>query len=158
MNLKTITLAFGLLPLAAFGQNEEKKPSFWTESQSLVGLWQQTGAFDGEEIVPVTSSNYKVINADGTFYCLVAPKSHQFKVVLYGTYTVDSDSTYTEHIVKHGAFDRMDGTTSKLRYRVVDSNTLLIQFYNETMKGWVPESWKRVKMINDGHNGQRKEL
>jgi len=118
-------------------------------SKSMVGIWRQTGAMTSSgKLVNVTTGNYKVINPDSTFYTFItwgagglnAPTEISF----YGTYKITSDSTYTEHIVKHAMSPEKNGVDSALKFKLVNENTLLVQWKNG--ERWIKESWSRVQM------------
>ncbi len=117
-------------------------------SKGLVGLWRQSGITEiNGEISEVLSGNYKVINPDGTFYTFITwGEKKPTQIGLYGTYIITSDSTYTEQIIQHGINPRMNGTSSELRYKMIDENTLLIEYKNEAINKWIPEIWRRVEM------------
>lgn len=119
-------------------------------STGLVGMWRQSGAIDSNgTIIEIPSGNYKVINPDGTFYTFIVwGEKRPTQIGLYGTYTITSDSTYTEKIIKHGINPRMSGTSSELRYRFLDENLLLLEYKNEALNRWIPEIWRRVELAN----------
>lgn len=66
------------------------------------------------------------------------------EIGLYGTYKITSDSTCTEHIVKHAMSPEMSGVDSLLKYKLVDENTLIVQWKNG--EKWIKESWSRLQM------------
>lgn len=125
------------------------------DSQSLVGIWRQVVYVkkkDTGEIKKIYTGNYKVINTDGTFYCFVIwgnkiPDSSMMDISLYGTYDITSDSTYTEHIIRHKAKPLMSNTKSELRYKMMpnsSNNVVEVSFKNEHLGKWIPELWERV--------------
>ena len=66
---------------------------------------------------------------------------------LYGTYAITSDSTFTEHIVKHSGNAQMDNTESELRYKFVpnsENNAVYMMWKNTAVDQWIPELWERV--------------
>lgn len=99
------------------------------ESKSLVGLWRQTLFVKGDNVekTQIKTGNYKVINPDGTFYTFIIwgagntnPVKDITTIGLYGTYKITSDSTYTEHIVKHSIIPSMNNTDSQLKHKRID--------------------------------------
>ena len=153
--IKTIILllAFVSVQLPLVAQKESNKKHL-IESENLVGVWNMTGGVttDGG-IVNVRTENYKILNADGTFLVYVFNQivNPAMEINLYGSYSIDSDSTYTEHIVK-SRVSSMSGTKSMMKYKLMGKDRLLIQYYNEAVKVWVPEIWTRVslgKIMND---------
>jgi hypothetical protein len=118
-------------------------------SKSMVGIWRQTGAMTTSgELVNVRTGIYKVINPDGTFYTFITwgadGSNAPTEIGLYGTYKITSDSTCTEHIVKHATSPEMNGTDSFMKSKLVDENTLLVQW--KSGERWVKESWSRLQM------------
>lgn len=128
------------------------------ESKSLVGLWRQAGivkTIDGE-IRHFKTGNYKVMNPDGTFYAFitwgVGKTNLQDDVTtmnFYGTYTLTSDSTFTEHIVTHSGNPTMSNTDSELRYKFIpdtNNDVMYMKYKNPIINEWIPEVWERVVM------------
>lgn len=126
------------------------------ESKSLVGIWQQAqvdnSSPDGQTKI-FNVPTYKVLKEDMTFYCFSINNFNNLNsnVTHWGTYKITSDSTFTESVIKHYAFPDLDNSESLMRYKLLDENTLLMQYYNSVNKQWVPEIWKRVaprKVVN----------
>lgn len=136
---KSITLlSFVLISVALIAKTHVP------ESKNIVGIWRQTGAMSmNGEIIRIKSGNYKVINPDGTYYTFIAWGLNEPTVVgLYGTYKMTSDSTITENIIKH-ANPSMNGKESKIRFRLIDENTMLIMW--NANGNWIPEHWTRLQ-------------
>lgn len=93
------------------------------------------------------------MNPDGTFYTLVTwgagnqnPQADITTLNLYGTYTITSDSTFTEHVVKSGN-SQMDNSDSEMKYQFIpntDNNAVYMMWKNTTVNRWIPELWERV--------------
>ncbi len=112
-------------------------------SKSLIGVWRQMSVGLDGKLIP--TGNYKFLNTDKTFYSMVFWGSFKpSTIMMYGNYNITSDSTYVESIVKHNN-TKMSGTESELKYKLLDTNTLLIQYKNEVLNKWIPEIWKRVE-------------
>lgn len=140
------------------------------ESNSLVGLWRQAviGRTQHGENVHIKTGNYKVVNPDGTFYSFIAwgannPGSQNDVTAMnmYGTYTITSDSTFTEYIVKHGGNPKMNNSESELKYEFVPgtNNKIVRMMYKNTATNqWVPEMWQRVSFLETVENVQQQAL
>ena len=117
------------------------------ESKSLVGIWQQarvTQSRDGNVKI-VKATVYKVLNADKSFYCIsITNNDLTTNVSICGSFKITSDSTYTESVTRHYTSPSMDNSESQMRFKLLDENTLLMQYYNEANKVWIPEIWVRV--------------
>lgn len=151
---KTLLSLVVLLTVVFTGNAQEKH---LPASKNIVGVWNQLIVLPTGQ--KVTTGNYKVINADNTFYTMIVwalngRKDKPSTIGLYGTYSIDTDSTYTEHIVESGVNPKMSNTNSQLKYKMLDENTLLIQFKNEATGKWMPEIWIRVQL----HNSDKKEI
>lgn len=57
-----------------------------------------------------------------------------------------SDSTFTEKIIKHGQNPSMNGSEDLLRFKMIDDNTIALQYFNSVYKRWIPEVWVRVPL------------
>lgn len=127
------------------------------ESKSLPGLWRQFMMRRTSEgkFIKIRTGNYKVINPDGTFYSFITwgqgknydPDTDITTMNMYGKYTVTSDSTFTEHIVKHSIDASMSNSDSELRYKFIpesDNNLMVMEYRNTVTNRWIPEMWERV--------------
>jgi hypothetical protein len=57
-----------------------------------------------------------------------------------------SDSTFTEKIIKHNLNPSMSGSESKLRFKMIDENTMAVYCFNSVLDIWEPEIWIRVPL------------
>ena len=126
------------------------------ESKSLVGMWRQTIVEKNNkgEIVKEKLPNFKVINADGTFYTFTALNTGNINtpetdvsIYMYGTYDITSDSTFTEHVIKNYSVPDFDKSNAELRYKFVpdSDNNLVYMIWKSTVNNeWIPEAWERV--------------
>lgn len=115
-------------------------------SKSMVGVWRQTGAMTNSgELVQVKSGNYKVINPDGTSYTIITWGNGSTTIGFYATYKITSDSTCTEHILKH-ANPTMEGKDVALRFKLTDENSLRMDWNRGDR--WITESWTRLQVGN----------
>lgn len=130
-------------------------------SESLPGVWNQIYITPNGNRIP--TGNYKFLNTDGTFYSMVVwglngGNNRPSTIGMYGTYSITSDSTYTEHIKVHGMNPAISNTSSQLKYQLLDKNTLLIKYRNETLNRWIPEIWTRVQLHQAIKKEQEKEI
>ena len=143
------TVALMALTGMAFAQKE------LVESKSLVGIWQQAQANQSNDgqLKVINLPTYKVIKEDMTYYSFSINNLNNINsnVVHWGTYKITSDSTFTESVIKHYAFPALDNSESIMRFKLLDDNMLVMKYYNNVNKEWVPEVWKRVtprKLVN----------
>ncbi len=138
--IKTLVVIF-LLGMSEFltAQTEKNKPI--DASEQIIGVWNQAHKRAGKVL---RTGNYKIINSDGNFYSMVVWRYRPTTMVMSGTYQL-SDSTYTEHIKKHGLRPSMNGTKSILKYKFLAKDTLITMYNNEVINKWVPELWIRVQ-------------
>ena len=117
------------------------------ESKSLIGIWQQAQVqktADGQSKI-IKTAVYKVLNADNTFvFFSISSNVLNTNVSHWGTYNITSDSTYTESVTRHYTSSALDKSVSQMRFKLLDENTLFMQYYNDANKMWIPEVWLRV--------------
>ena len=114
------------------------------ESKSIAGIWQLEKNFQ-------KVNTYKVINPDGTFFNMFTGMANSAGIGVYGNYKLTSDSTMVEHITKSDHMPTLNGTTTDLRFKFVDENTILASYKNPTLKNpatqdWIFETWKRLPL------------
>lgn len=114
-------------------------------SKSLIGFWRQTGYPSPKTGEPkeVVTGNFKVINADGSFYTFSTYARDKAGIGQYGTYKVTSDSTLTEIAVKHILTPSHTGKISPLKYKLIDENTLMVSWKHDETRN-AKELWTRV--------------
>jgi len=126
----------------------QTEPKHIPVSKSIVGIWRlidEKKLVNGESIKIVTG-NYKVINADGTYYTFVT-WPNETTIAQYGSYEIESDSTLVEHIIKHLLQPRLSGKDSPIKYNLIDENTMTVAWsYNLDGKIWVNEKWIRLPL------------
>jgi len=141
MKKSILTVALMVVTCMAFAQKD------LVESKSLIGIWQQAQVnkiSDGQSKI-IKTPIYKVLNADKTFYCfLINNNELNTNISHFGSYEITSDSTFTESVTRHYTSPSMDNSVSQMRFKLLDENTLLMQYYNDANKVWVPEVWLRV--------------
>lgn len=120
-------------------------------SKSIIGIWKQTGATNihSGKLVDVKSGNYKVINADGTFFTFVdwgiIDRTKDTTIGQYGTYEITSDSTLVEHVIKHMMDPNLNGKDGAIKFKLVNENTLMMAWSYGNTK-WVNEKWTRLPL------------
>ena len=74
-------------------------------------------------------------------------------VIGYGTYTIDSDSTYTENVEKNIHLPQLNNQKNVLHYTLKDQNKVMVLKYflkddidGNRIDSWCYETWKRVDM------------
>ncbi|MDD4637020.1 MAG: DUF4488 domain-containing protein [Bacteroidales bacterium] len=149
MKKSLFTIALLVVTCMAFAQKE------FIESKSLVGVWQLTQAKktdDGQTKI-VKSPAYKVLNTDNTFiFFSITSNDLSSTVSHWGTYKITSDSTYSESVTRHYTSSALDKSESQMRFKLLDENALLLEYYNDAYKQWIPELWVRVtprKAVNN---------
>lgn len=117
-------------------------------SKSIVGIWRlidEKTLINGESLKIVTG-NYKVINADGTYYTFVT-WPNETAIAQYGSYEIESDSTLVEHIIKHVLHPSLSGKNSPIKYSLIDENTMKMAWsYNLGGNIWINEKWIRLPL------------
>lgn len=143
--MKKVIIVFLLL----IGVLSVKAENRVIESNSIVGFWQHirvTKNADGtNHIAP--SGIYKVINADSTFFSFItSPTGSGLVLTMFGSYKVTSDSTYTENVQTSLSAVDLPTKNNDMRYKLVDKNTLFVQFHVISNDTWTPEIWVRVTL------------
>ncbi|MEL1240586.1 DUF4488 domain-containing protein [Flavobacterium flavipallidum] len=117
-------------------------------SKSIVGIWRlidERKLTNGESI-RILTGDYKVINADGTYYTF-ATLPNETIIVQYGSYEIESDSTLVEHIIENVLHPRLSGKDSPIKYNLIDENTMSVAWsYNLEGKIWLNEKWIRLPL------------
>ncbi len=142
--LKLFVVALATILLGSSFLAHKKKNENMALSENMVGVWRQVVIH--KEQAELTG-NYKFLNPDGTFYSMVVMGASKSSfVMMCGNYTITSDSTFNEEIIKHSN-PKMRGTESELKYKLLEKNMLLIKYKNSATNKWIPEIWARVPMI-----------
>ncbi|MDO3693315.1 DUF4488 domain-containing protein [Wenyingzhuangia sp. chi5] len=130
-------------------KNSETDNTHIIESKSMVGFWRQTGVTSNGKTYDRLTSNYKMINDDGSYFTFITwPKNTS--IGHYGSYEITSDSTLTEHIVLH-MNPELNGTDQYTRFKLIDKDTLIMDWSLDNER-WVCEKWTRIP-ITKTHEG-----
>lgn len=117
-------------------------------SKSIIGIWRlidERTLTNGESIKIVTG-DYKVINADGTYYTFVT-WPNETTIAQYGSYEIESDSTLVEHIIENVLHPRLSGKDSPIKYSLIDENTMMMAWsFSLDGNNWVNEKWIRLPL------------
>ncbi|SKB70665.1 protein of unknown function [Salegentibacter holothuriorum] len=140
-----------LILTASMLANAQAEQTQIPESESIVGIWRQTGIIHPKngELIPVLSGNYKLINPDRTFFTFVTWGTKDPKkgttIGQYGTYEIKTDSTLVENVIKHSMDPNLNGSRGTLRYELKNEKTLMMAWKNN-MGNWVNEEWTRLPL------------
>ncbi|WP_150451865.1 DUF4488 domain-containing protein [Arenibacter lacus] len=122
-------------------------------SNTIVGIWEQTGATNPNtgKLTEVKTGNYKVINANGTYYTFIIwgneISSANTSIAQYGTYEITSKNLLEEQIIAHTIHPNLNGKNSTVKFELVDSKTLLISWTPNGID-WFDEKWTRMPLGN----------
>lgn len=134
--LMLLCAGFWMFPPPLFSQ--EKEP----ETTPLAGVWQQVvisndGLLTTTQYVPF----FKILGKEGSFCNLQITNGKAF-YTQEGTYTVTSDSTYTESI-EHSPILGFSSLKNPLKYRLEKENRILFVQWSKGGRQFT-EMWVRV--------------
>ena len=153
--MKSHSLLFAVVAVVAnvlqvASQSIQEKVPF-----TLNGVWQMCFYRSNQPEIPgelKTGNTLKILSDDGKFANVVMMPSGAI-VIGYGTYTLDSDSTYTEYVEKNIHLPQLNHQKNVLHYTMRDQNTIMMvkYFLKDDINGnkidsWCYETWKRVEM------------
>jgi len=132
-----LMLAFSI----SFAVNAQKESG---KSSQLFGIWQQeVTVAQGGKMVTVPTGVFKIFNKDHSFQVFVIKDNTT--VTVEGTFAEKgTKGEFEETVSKHLITPAMAGTTSKLRYDIKPDGLMIMKYYNEAVKEWVPEFWRRI--------------
>lgn len=141
MKKMLLSLSFLLLVSTSFAQK-----THIAVSKSLVGFWRYSGTWipNGSTLI-IPTNNYKVINADGSYYTFVVTNAIT-QVLVWGKVEMTSDSTYTEFITKNGQNPGADNVRCFQNYKLVDDGSVMLSKY-AINDNWSREKWIRVPSV-----------
>jgi hypothetical protein len=117
-------------------------------SKSIIGIWRlidERTLANGESI-KILTGDYKVINADGTYYTFVT-WPNETTIAQYGSYEIETDSTLVEHIIENVLHPRLNGKNSPIKYSLIDENTMMMAWsFSLDGNNWVNEKWIRLPL------------
>lgn len=115
--------------------------------EKFVGVWQLCNQVkqDNGAVVIAYSPIWKVLQPDGKFSQFVlAYKNGKCAITHRGTYEVNSDELYTEHITMHAVDKAIVGTKTLLNYHFINDNELELNFKLQGREDKFHEIWYRV--------------
>ncbi len=116
---------------------------------SLVGIWQQTEKVqkdNGKEQM-LNLPVWKVIEEDNKFSTFLIPNRKGAAIITtQGTYTVSSDSTYTEHIQNSITAPELIGKGNAMKYRFLTEDYLEVRYTMPGAKSEAVEVWRRIHL------------
>lgn len=120
-------------------------------SHTIVGIWKQTGVTNPNtgKLMEVQTGNYKVFNADGTYYTFITwgtgNPTNDTTIAQYGTYEITSENLMAEQIIEHTLSPDLNGKNSTIKFELVDSKTLMMS-WSPNDNDWIDEKWTRLPM------------
>lgn len=110
--------------------------------KSLKGIWNKVEKQANGQTY--RTEFYKFINDDGTFYIMSVVNSEiPMKILLKGKYKQLNDTQYLEEIYSDNGTLQFK---NKIRYKILDSVVLFLNYKNKTTKKRVEETWVRVNL------------
>lgn len=135
----------------SFFTNAQTELTYIPASKSVIGIWRQTGiGLANGETVDRLTGNYKVINADSTYFTFVT-WSNETTIGHYGSYEITSDSTWVEHIIIHSMNSDLNGKDQFTKFELIDKNTMYMA-WSPDAKSWVNEKWTRLPLSRTPNN------
>lgn len=120
-----------------------------TSQHSLVGIWQQTQKVEKENgksrilNLPV----WKVMQSDGQFSTFLIPNRKGASIITtQGTFTVTSDSTYTENIQNSITAPELIGKGNPMTYRFLTDDYIEVRYRLTGAKKEAVEVWRRIQL------------
>ena len=128
---------------------QEKVPT------ALNGVWQMCFYSSSSPDIPGelrTGNSLKILSNDGRFTNIVMMPQGAI-LIGYGTYSIDSDSTYTEYVEKNIHLPQLDTKPNKMYFSLGEGNDLMFVKYflssdrnDNRIDAWCHEIWRRVEM------------
>ncbi len=129
-----------------FAQDELK------EKVSLTGVWQMCFYSSSLPALPgelKTSNSLKILSGDGEFTNVVMMPTGAI-IIGEGTYTLDSDSIYIEHVRKNIHLPELDGKDNVMYFELAENGKLMfVKYYSPGQNAddvWSHEIWRRMEM------------
>lgn len=119
-------------------------------TNKLEGVWQYCKIVkgDGGEQVMACTPIWKIFNSDGKFsQFMLMYKDGGCALTHYGSYVIESDSTYKEHITEHAVDKALVGSETNLKYRFVNDDMLELTYKLQGRDSEFREVWKRLKLF-----------
>lgn len=122
------------------------------KSTSLIGIWNQLQPYpiDSVRMAWIPTGNFKIYNVDRTFLLFINNGKGLTAITAYGEYDGRKPGEFTETLHFHAYSKELNSGNSKstLRYKMQNDSVMQVEFYNENIKKWVPELWRRVTELH----------
>ena len=122
-----------------------------TTPKSLQGVWQMCFYSSSLPALPgelKSSNSLKILGEGGEFTNVVMMPTGAI-IIGSGTYTLDSDSTFTEHVKKNIHLPELDGKDNVMHFELAENGKLMfVKFKSSEAEGDVSshEIWRKIDM------------
>ena len=122
-----------------------------TTPKSLQGVWQMCFYSSSLPALPgelKSSNSLKILGEGGEFTNVVMMPTGAIIIGL-GTYTLDSDSTFTEHVKKNIHLPELDGKDNVMHFELAENGKLMFVKFKSSEAGddvWSHEIWRKIDM------------
>lgn len=118
-------------------------------TKRFVGVWQKQELVHDHGDAPrlITLPVWKILSSDGTFctFLIVNDRAESIKM-MEGTWKVQNDSVYEEHVTACITNEQFTGQTFRINYRLVSDDNMGITYQVKGAKRRAEETWVRVKL------------
>ena len=122
-----------------------------TTPKSLQGVWQMCFYSSSLPALPgelKSSNSLKILGEGGEFTNVVMMPTGSI-ITGSGTYTLDSDSTFTEHVKKNIHLPELDGKDNVMHFELAENGKLMFVKFKSSEAGddvWSHEIWRKIDM------------
>ena len=122
-----------------------------TTPKSLQGVWQMCFYSSSLPALPgelKSSNSLKILGEGGEFTNVVMMPTGAI-IIGSGTYTLDSDSTFTEHVKKNIHLPELDGKDNVMHFELAENGKLMFVKSKSSEAGddvWSHEIWRKIDM------------
>lgn len=122
-----------------------------TTPKSLQGVWQMCFYSSSLPALPgelKSSNSLKILGEGGEFTNVVMMPTGAINIGS-GTYTLDSDSTFTEHVKKNIHLPELDGKDNVMHFELAENGKLMFVKFKSSEAGddvWSHEIWRKIDM------------
>ena len=95
-----------------------------------------------------SSNSLKILGEGGEFTNVVMMPTGAI-IIGSGTYTLDSDSTFTEHVKKNIHLPELDGKDNVMHFELAENGKLMFVKFKSSEAGddvWSHEIWRKIDM------------
>ena len=122
-----------------------------TTPKSLQGVWQMCFYSSSLPALPgelKSRHSLKIVGEGGEFTNGVMMPTGAI-IIGSGTYTLDSDSTFTEHVKKNIHLPELDGKDNVMHFELAENGKLMFVKFKSSEAGddvWSHEIWRKIDM------------